>query len=162
PDLKYPAFEPRSQREVIGGKNIFKRIGKQTILLNQPYDSFNTVVRFIRRAAEDPDVIAIRQTLYHVGEKSPIASALIHAAQAGKQVTVVMEIRAHLDEQNNVEWALAMKKAGVNVVYGAADTKTHAKSTLVVRREPKGVHSYAHISTGNYEVRTAEHECDLG
>jgi polyphosphate kinase len=162
PELKYPELAPRTPKQVIGGKNFFKSIRKGPVLLVRPYDSFDTVVRFVQEAATDPDVIAIRQTLYHVGVKSPIATALIHAAQAGKQVTVVMEIRAHFDEENNIEWALAMKKAGVDVVYGAQDTKTHAKSIVVVRREAKGVQRYAHISTGNYDVSAAEHECDLG
>ena len=146
----------------MGRKNFFKAIKKRWVLLNHPYDSFGTVVRFLRQAAEDPDVIAIRQTLYHVGAKSPIASELVTAARAGKQVTAVMEIRAHFDEETNIQWAIAMKKAGVNVVYGAEDTKTHAKTLLVVRREPDGVRRYAHIATGNYDVSTAEHECDLG
>jgi polyphosphate kinase len=162
PDLKYPELNPRSPREVIGRKDYFKAIRKRWILLNHPYDSFDAVVRFLRRAADDPDVIAIRQTLYHVGTKSPIASALIRAARSGKQVTAVMEIRAHFSEEANIQWALAMKKAGVNVVYGAEDTKTHAKTLLVARREPDGIRRYAHIATGNYDVSTAEHECDLG
>src|SRR6266567_9004253 len=162
PDLKYPELAPRAPRDVVGRRNYFKAIGKRPILLNHPYDSFDTVVRFLRRAAGDPDVIAIRQTLYHVGDKSPVASALIRAARTGKQVTAVMEIRAHFDEETNIRWALAMKKAGVNVVYGAEDTKTHAKSILAVRREPKGVRRYDNIATGNYDVSTAEHECDLG
>jgi polyphosphate kinase len=162
PDLKYPDFSARQPNEVIGGKNYFKRVSKRDVLLVQPYDSFKTVVRFLEHAADDPQVIAIKEMLYHVGKKSPIAAALMRAAQNGKQVTVVMEIRAHFDEENNIEWALALKKAGVNVVYGAPDKKTHAKATIVVRRESDTTHTYAHISTVNYDAATAEHESDLG
>ena len=142
--------------------DIYAHIQSRDIFLFHPYDSFTPVLDFIRRSSEDPGVIAIKQTLYRVGNASPIVKALIEARRSGKQVTAVVELKARFDEERNITWAEEMEKAGVNVVYGLVGMKIHAKLCLVVRREPDGVSRYVHIGTGNYNPSTAKMYTDMG
>lgn len=143
-------------------EDIFNVIKQRDILLHHPFDSFSPVVDFIKKAASDPDVLAIKQTLYRVGNDSPIIKALIEAADRGKQVAVLVELKARFDEENNIYWARELEKVGVHVVYGLVGLKTHAKMTLVVRREYDGVKRYVHLSTGNYNVVTSKLYTDIG
>ncbi len=143
-------------------EDIFNVIKQKDILLHHPFDSFSPVVDFIKRAASDPDVLAIKQTLYRVGNDSPIVKALIEAADRGKQVAVLVELKARFDEENNIYWARELEKVGVHVVYGLVGLKTHAKMTLVVRKEYDGVKRYVHLSTGNYNVVTTKLYTDVG
>ena len=161
-DLRFPAFTPRVDERFEAEGSIFRVIRNGDVLLNHPYDSFEPVLRFIREAAEDPNVMAIKQTLYRVSGKSPIIAALIRAAQNGKQVTVLVEVRARFDEENNINWCLALEKAGCHVFYGVPKLKTHSKITLVVRREPSGLTRYVHLATGNYNDVTARLYTDMG
>lgn len=143
-------------------EDIFNVIKQKDILLHHPFDSFSPVIDFIKRAASDPDVLAIKQTLYRVGNDSPIVKALIEAADRGKQVAVLVELKARFDEENNIYWARELEKVGVHVVYGLVGLKTHAKMTLVVRKEYDGVKRYVHLSTGNYNVVTTKLYTDVG
>ena len=160
--LRFPSFTPRIDERFRQEGSIFRVIRSGDILLNHPYDSFDPVVRLIREAADDPNVMAIKQTLYRVSGKSPIVAALIRAGQQGKQVTVLVEVRARFDEENNINWCLALEKAGCHVFYGVPKLKTHSKITLVVRKEPDGLRRYVHLATGNYNDVTAKLYTDMG
>lgn len=160
--LKDPPFNPRIPQRFAYGKDIFSIIREGDALLHHPYDSFAVVMDFINTAADDPDVLAIKQTLYRVGKDSPVIGALRRAAESGKQVTAVVELKARFDEEYNIDWALQMQESGVNAVFGFVRWKTHCKATLVVRREGKHLRRYVHVSTGNYNVITAKQYTDIG
>jgi polyphosphate kinase len=162
PDLKFPPFTPRNPAELREGKNIFRAIARSDVLLYHPYDSFKPVVDFIYEASRDPDVLAIKQTLYRAGSNSPIVGALKEACARGKQVAALVELKARFDEENNLGWARALESAGVHVVYGLPGLKTHAKVCLVVRREHGGIRRYVHLGTGNYNAVTAGIYTDFG
>lgn len=162
PDLKYPPFTPRVQRRLGGGVNLFEAIQRGDILLHHPFDAFSTVVDLLKQASLDTDVLAIKQTLYRTGLDSPLVGLLIQAARAGKDVTVVIELRARFDEEANIQLADALQEAGVQVVYGAVRYKTHAKMMLIVRRERRTLRRYAHLGTGNYHQGTARAYTDIG
>jgi polyphosphate kinase len=162
PDLKDPPVYPGTPAMLRGKPDLFDTIRQQDILLHHPYDSFAPVVDLIETAARDPNVLAIKQTLYRVGKNSPIVNALMHAREQNKQVTVLVELKARFDEENNITWARALERAGVHVVYGLLGLKTHAKLALVVRKEGDGIQRYAHLGTGNYNASTARLYTDLG
>ena len=155
PDLLYPHFTPTNPLEFAEPNKLFSRISKQDILLHHPYESFTPVVDFIRQAAIDPAVVAIKLTLYRTSGESPVVEALKEAARNGKQVTALVELRARFDELNNIEWARQLEEAGAHVVYGLAGLKTHCKACLIVRQEKNGLKRYAHLGTGNYNPKTA-------
>jgi polyphosphate kinase len=160
PDLKDPPFVPRVPKPLTG--DLFAAMRESDRLLQHPYDSFGPVLELLRQAAKDPEVLAIKQTLYRTGAKSPVAEALIQAARAGKEVTVVVELRARFDEADNITLAEALQDVGAHVVYGVVGYKTHAKMMLIVRREATGLRHYAHLGTGNYHPKTARAYTDYG
>jgi len=161
PDLKFKPFVPIVVTGSGDGDDIFTQVRRKPILLHHPYDSFQTVLDFIEQAAEDPRVLAIKQTLYRTSGDSPIIASLAQAGESGKQVTVVIELKARFDEAANIKWAHTLQEAGVHVVYGIVGLKTHAKLALVVRKEEDGIRRYLHLGTGNYHPSTARLYTDL-
>ena len=160
--LRNKPYIPQRVPEIVPGENIFEQIQKGDILLHHPYQTFDPVVDFIRQAASDPDVLAIKQTLYRVSGNSPIIASLAQAAENGKQVSVLVELKARFDEENNIVWAKKLEKAGCHVIYGLVGLKTHSKIALVVRREEDGIRRYVHLGTGNYNDSTAKLYTDCG
>ncbi len=162
PDLKFPLFIPGLPSQLTKPGDVFSAVRRGDILLHHPFQSFQPVIDFIRQAADDPQVLAIRQTVYRTGTDSMLMQALIAAAQSGKEVTVVVELMARFDEEANINWAAKLEEAGAHVVYGVVAHKTHAKMALVVRREDTKLRRYAHLGTGNYHARTARLYTDFG
>jgi polyphosphate kinase len=162
PDLKYPIFTPGVPKRLMANSDLFAVIRQNDLLLHHPFQSFVPVMDFLRLAASDPQVLAIKQTLYRAGNESPIVEALVAAANAGKDVTVIVELRARFDEEANIELSNRLQEAGAHVMYGVVGYKTHAKLALVVRREPGGIRRYCHLGTGNYHPRTARQYTDYG
>ena len=160
--LKVASYKPQPVKELPADCDIFEEISKRDILLHHPYQTFEPVVSFIQKAAKDPKVLAIKQTLYRVSGNSPIIRALAQAAENGKQVSVLVELKARFDEENNIVWAKMLEKAGCHVIYGLVGLKTHSKITLVVRKEEDGIRRYVHLGTGNYNDATAKLYTDLG
>ena len=161
-DLKTPKYIPQPVPALMNEDDIFTNIRKHDIFLHHPYQTFDPVVDFIKKASRDPDVLAIKQTLYRVSGNSPIIAALAAAADNGKQVSVLVELKARFDEENNINWAKTLEKAGCHVIYGLVGLKTHSKITLVVRREEDGIRRYVHLGTGNYNDSTAKLYTDCG
>ena len=162
PDLKFTPFKPGIPAQLVRNKDMFAAIKRHDILLHHPYEAFSPVVEFVRQAAEAPDVLAIKQTLYRTGADSPIVAALIKAARAGKEVMVVIELRARFDEKANIDLASKLQEAAVHVVYGVVGYKTHAKMCLVLKREGNELRNYVHLGTGNYHRKTAQIYTDYG
>jgi polyphosphate kinase len=162
PDLKDTPFAPSVPDELGEGKDLFSAIRRHDILLYHPYDSFTPVVNLIRQAAHDPDVLAIKITLYRVGSNSPVVKALMEARENGKAVAALIELKARFDEENNIGWARALEHEGVHVVYGVVGLKVHAKLCMVVRREKDGIRRYIHLGTGNYNATTSRIYTDFG
>ncbi len=162
PELKFPPFQPRTQARLLAHASIFDAVREGDVLMHHPFDTFGTVLDFVRQASQDPGVLAIKQTLYRAGNDSPIVAALIDAARAGKDVTAVVELRARFDEEANIALANRLQEAGVQVVYGVVGYKTHAKIMLIVRREQGRLRRYVHLSTGNYHPGTARAYTDYG
>jgi polyphosphate kinase len=162
PELRFAPFVPGFPAKLTNHLDIFAMLGRQDVLLHHPYQSFEPVIDFIRSAASDPCVVAIKQTIYRTGANSELMEALIGAAQRGKEVTVIVELMARFDEEANINWAERLEEAGAQVVYGVVGLKTHAKLALVLRREPHGLRRYAHLGTGNYNPTTAKYYTDFG
>ena len=162
PELKDKPFKPSIPPSLSTEESIFSVIRRKNVLLYHPYDSFDPVIRFIREAARDPEVLAIKMTLYRVGPDSPVVAALLDARENGKQVAVLVELKARFDEENNIVWAKALERAGVHVVYGLIGLKTHAKVSVVIRHEQDGIRRYIHMATGNYNAVTARLYSDIG
>lgn len=162
PDLKFSPYQPSTPKQLLNADSILDEIAKQDILLHHPYQSFDSVVRFIQEAAQDPAVVAIKMTIYRTGADSALVAALLAAVQAGKQVTVVVELMARFDEANNVNWATKLENAGAHVVYGVFGYKVHAKMAMVIRRENGSLKAYAHLGTGNYHQGTSRLYTDFG
>ncbi|AZV55808.1 RNA degradosome polyphosphate kinase [Clostridium sp. AWRP] len=160
--LTYDPMEPQIAPEYLKTNDIFKAISKKDILLHHPYESFDPIINLVKQAAVDPNVLAIKQTLYRVSGNSPIIESLINAAEQGKQVTVLVELKARFDEENNILWAKRLEKAGCHVIYGLVGLKTHCKILLVVRKESDEIKRYVHLGTGNYNDVTAKLYTDLG
>jgi polyphosphate kinase len=161
PELKYPNFAPRIVWRGADAEEIFELVRHRDIMLHHPFDSFSSVEAFLRAAVDDPHVVAIKMTLYRIGD-SPLIDMLEHAAESGKQVAVLVELKARFDEKNNITWANRLEAAGVHVVYGLVNLKTHCKLCLVVRKQPEGIRRYVHVGTGNYNAATARVYTDLG
>jgi polyphosphate kinase len=160
--LRFPLYTPSVNQRLMAHESIFRTIRGGDLFFHHPYDSFDSVVRFLSESANDPQVLAIKQTLYRVSPNSPMIDALARAAQNGKQVTVLIEVRARFDEEHNIAWSKALENAGCHVLYGVPRWKTHSKITLVVRREATGLRHYLHFGTGNYNDVTARIYTDMG
>ncbi len=160
--LKYEPKEPQIPRDLLGKEDIFEAIKERDIFMSHPFDSFEPVIELIQKASKDPKVLAIKQTLYRVSGQSPIIKALAEAAEAGKQVTVLVELKARFDEENNIQWARRLEKSGCHVIYGLVGLKTHSKIMLIVRMEEYGIRRYVHLGTGNYNDITAKLYTDMG
>jgi polyphosphate kinase len=160
-EYRYPRWTPKNSPRIEQGVSIFDVIRAGDVMLAHPYESFDPVVRLVNEAADDPDVLAIKQTLYRVSRNSPIVNGLMQAAENGKNVTVIVELKARFDEARNIEWARRMEYAGIQVIYGVRGLKTHSKTCIVVRREPQGFVRYVHFGTGNYNENTATLYTDL-
>jgi len=161
PDLKFPPYTPFIPKELASPERIFESIGQKDIILHHPYDSFQPFIDFLNQAAKDPEVFAIKQTLYRTSGDSPIIEALMEASRRGKQVTVLVEIKARFDEANNIQWARRLEDVGVHVVYGLVGLKTHCKCCMIVRREQGNLKRYVHLGTGNYNPKTAKLYTDI-
>lgn len=160
--LKEPKYIPQQPKMLDASRDLFKQIREHDILLHHPYETFDPVVNFVKKAASDPNVLAIKQTLYRVSSHSPIIASLAQAAENGKQVSVLVELKARFDEENNIVWAKKLEKAGCHVIYGLVGLKTHSKITLVVRKEEDEIRRYVHLGTGNYNDSTAKLYTDMG
>ena len=160
-NLRDEPWDSFPSKEVDIGKSMFEQLAEKSILLLHPYESFDPVVRFIDEAADDPDVLSIKQTLYRTSSNSPVVAALMRAAGKGKYVTAIVELKARFDESRNIDWARQLEREGVNVIYGVRHLKTHAKICVIVRQEPQGIQRYVHFGTGNYNEQTARLYSDV-